>query len=305
VLPLLTRMLSPSATLQAGIAIGRNQLCAVTLEANGKSHAMRSIFRHELSAPLFSGVPTAAADTALDAGLLAVGDALKSQFALVHIALPDTVIRSAVFELDELPKTVEMRDALMRWRFAKDWQRPEDSLECRGQDFGSAEGKRLLLGQACDRAWSDCVKRALARADITPCSLNAAATYRYNRFHPVFEQGVGAMLTLDPDGWTLLMWDATRRVRRILARLRGSASAEEMDAMADESARAILSTSAGNVGKLYLAGNVQEMIAMAARLEQRLRLTAVPLHAAEGVSGNTTWAREGMAPLALAAAMSK
>lgn len=297
-------MLAPNATLQAGIAIGRNQLCAVTLDASGKSHSIRNIHRHDLPAPLFAGIPTPAAEAALDAALLAIGDELRSQFALVHVALPDTVLRSTVFELDEMPKTAEMRDALMRWRFAKEWQRAEESLDCRGMDLGSAGGKRLLLGQACDRAWSDCVKRALARADLTPCSLNAAATYRHNHFHPLFEQGEGAMLTLDPDGWTLLLWDTDRRVRRISARLRGIAAADGMDALADEAARAIQSASAGNIGTLYLAGDAQEMLAMSTRLEQRLRIAAISLHAAENVSGNTTSAREGMAPLALAAAMS-
>lgn len=303
-LPSSINQLMPSAPLQAGIAIGRHHLCAVTIESSGNAWSIRNIHRHDLSAPLFTGVPTPAAAGALDGALQALGEELKAQFALTHVALPDTVIRSSIFELDEMPKSAALQSELIRWRFAKDWQRPEDSLECRGQDIGSAAGKRLLLAQAGDQAWIDCVKQALARAGLMPSSMNAALTYRYNRFKHQFAPTDGAMLSLDPDGWTLLHWNDCQQLRRIATRLRATDDFDDINSMAGDVVRAIQTGPAGKSDRLYLSGNTQDMLAMGGRLEQQLGIQVAMMHTVEGVSGNTTWAREGMAPLALAAAMS-
>lgn len=303
-LPSSINRLMPSAPLQAGIAIGRHHLCALTIESSGSAWSIRNIHRHDLSVPIFTGVPTPAAAGALDAALQALGEELKAQFTLTHVALPDTVIRSSIFELDEIPKTAELQSELIRWRFAKDWQRPEDSLDCRGQDIGSAAGKRLLLAQAGDLAWMDCVKQALARAGLMPSSMNAALTYRYNRFQHQFAPTDGAMLSLDPDGWTLLYWDARNQLRRIATRLRATDDSDEIDSLAGDVVRAIQTGSAGKIDRLYLSGNIQEMLALGGCLEQQLGMQVTRMYGVEGVSGNTAWAREGMAPLALAAAMS-
>lgn len=296
--------LMPSSPLQAGVAIGRHHLCAVTIESRGNAWSIRNIHRHDLSVPLFTGVPTPAAAGALDVALQALGEELQGQFALTHVALPDTVIRSSIFELDEIPKSRELQSELIRWRFAKDWQRPEDSLDCRGQGIGEAAGKHLLLAQAGDEAWTNCVKQALARAGLMPSSMNAAVVYRYNRFQHQFAPTDGAMLSLDPDGWTLLYWDARHQPRRIATRLRAAGDSDEISNLANDVVRAIHTGSAGHIGRLYLSGSIQEMLTLGGRLEQQLGMQVTRMHAVDGVSGNTTWAREGMAPLALAAAMS-
>ncbi|HET9463738.1 MAG TPA: hypothetical protein VFO43_07210 [Thiobacillus sp.] len=292
----------------AGIAIGRDQVCAVVLDAKAQACAMRGINRHALAAPLFAGPPTAEAEAALAAALQSVGAELRAAFAAVHVALPDTVIRSAVFELDELPKSAHLREALLRWRFSREWQRPEESLECRGVDLGADQGKRLFFGQAGDRPWIDCVRRALVRAEITPWSLNAAASYRFNRFHDAIAGGEGALLSLDPDCWNLLLWDETGRVRRVVTRLRANATAQdEMKLIADEAERAILAHARGlgssQAGKLYLAGSEAETAMLAVLLEHRLQRQAVPLHADQGIAAGVAGMREDLAPLALAAAL--
>jgi hypothetical protein len=292
----------------AGIAIGRDQVCAVVLDAKNQACEMRGINRHELPAPLFAGPPTPETESALAAALQSVGAELRAAFAAVHVALPDTVIRSTVFELDELPKTADLREALLRWRFSKEWQRPEDSLECRGLDLGADQGKRLFFGQAGDRPWIDCVRRALVRAEITPWSLNAAASYRFNRFHDAIAGGEGALLSLDPDCWNLLLWDEAGRVRRVVTRLRANATAQdEMKLIADEAERAILAHASGlgssQAGKLYLAGSEAETAALAVLLDNRLHREALPLHADQGITGDVAGMREDLAPLALAAAL--
>lgn len=306
--PSWTKRYSLAPERMAGIAIGRNRICAVVLGEQGGKHEVPLIRTQEIAAPLFAAPPTAETEAMLANALQEASGEFRNLFAAVHIALPDTVIRSAVFELDELPKSADMRATLLSWRFAKEWQRPEDSLECRGFDLGADGGKRLLFGQAGDRAWLDCVRRALAQAGITPWSLNAASTYRFNRLHDAIAAEGGALLALNSDSWNLLLWDDAGRIRQVLTRMRGTAATEsEAASIADEVERAILAyVQAGDgrrIGKLYLAGSQTEMAALAGAFEGRLRERAVPLHMDEGSLSGAAGIRDGLAPLALAAAL--
>lgn len=307
--PSWTRRISVAPSVMAGIAIGRNQVCAVVLDAKGDKHDVRTIQTHNVPVALFAEQPTTETEAKLADALHAVSDEFRGAYASVHVALPDTAIRSTVFELDELPKTEDMRNALLRWRFAREWQRSEDSLDCRGFDLGEDRGKRLLFGQAGDRPWLDCVRRALVQAGIMPWSLNAAAAYRFNCFHDAIACGDGALLSLDPDCWNLLLWDDWGRVRRALTRMRENIAAEdEAASVADEVERAILAYVHGGgnrrVGRLNLAGSEAEMAALAEIFEGRLNERAVLLDVGDGISGAVAGMRDGLAPLALAAALS-
>lgn len=305
----LPRRFSAAPSVVAGIAIGRNQVCAVVLDAQGGKHEIRAIHTQDMAVPLFAEQPTMASEAGLVQALDEISEGFRREYASVHVALPDMVIRSTVFDLDDLPKTADMRGALLRWRFAKEWQRSEDSLDCRGFDLGEDHGKRLFFGQAGDRPWLDCVRRALARNGIATWSLNASSIYRFNCFQDAVVGGAGALLTLDPDCWNLQLWDDRGRVRRILTRLRENLAVEyEMAAIADEAERAVLAYVQGdgsrNVGRVYLAGNAAEMAALAEVFDRRLRERAVQLHADERISGSLAGMRDGLAPLALAAALS-
>ncbi len=298
---------SSAPGISAGIAVSRRHVCAVVLEAQGNSWGVRSFKSLDLPAPVFTGQPTAEAEAGLVAALDAVSGEFRKDYAAVHVALPDTVIRSTVFELDELPKTSALREALLRWRFAREWQRPEDSMECRGQDLGTESGKHLLLGQAGDRPWVGCVQRALVQAGITAWSLNAAACYRFNRFHDTLAGDGGALLSLDPDCWNLVLWDGAGRIRHVLTRLRdASAVSDEMESIAAEAGRAVLAyveRSSGRVGRVHLSGGETEVASLAGIFEARLHREAVQLHADEGVASVVAGMRAGLAPLALAAAL--
>lgn len=292
----------------AGIAIGRNQVCAVVLEEKAGQHAIRAIRTRDLAAPIFNAQHGVDTESKLADALQAVSQEFKGLFAAVHIALPDTVIRSSVFELDELPKQEAMRKTLLSWRFSKEWRRTEDSLDCRGFDLGEEQGKRLYFGQAGDRPWLDCVRRSLVRAGITPWSMNAAAVYRFNCFQDLIANGAGALLSLDPDCWNLLIWDDAGRVRQVLTRLRGSTQTEdEALAIANEAERAMLAYAQGNdrstVNNFYLAGAEAEMAALAEVLDARLPQQTRQLRLDKHVSGTLANINSGLAPLALAAGL--
>ncbi len=305
--PSWTRAWRPSVSCRAGIAVGRRQLTAVLLH-EGQPLDVQA---QPLPVPLFEGVPTLAAEDALVRALQTVGASLAGRYAAVHVALPDFALRSTVFELDQLPGSVRLRQALLRWRFAQEWLRGEDSLECRGQDLGQDGARHLLFGQAGDGAWLACVRRALARADIGPWSLNAAAVYRFNGFHDTLRATPGALLALDPEGWSLLIWDAQGRLRQVLTRLRAdpgesAAHAAALTAIADEAERAVLAyvqaQGGRRIDRFYLSGEHVGIAALGQIFQARLREPARLLQAGPAGGMNAPDASVGLVPLALLAA---
>lgn len=307
--PSWTKVLRTAPARMAGIAIGRDHVVAVVLTGKGGQPALHSHHSQPLPARLFDGSPDAAAEDALARALLAVSAEFRELYAPVHVALPDSVLRSTVFELDQLPKKAQLRQSLLRWRFARQWQRSEDSIDCRGADLGPDGAHHLHFGQGGDSAWLACVRRALARAGVSPWSMNAAAVYRYNGFHDQVAGAAGALLALDPDSWSLLLWDDKARVRQVLTRLRDSqAGGDEAAVIADEAERAILSyvqaDSRRHVGRLHLAGSRIDTTALAGVFDARLREPVRVLRADAGIDAKFEALLDGLAPLALVAALS-
>lgn len=307
--PSWTKWACPGMDCQVGMVLGQNELTVVAVQGKGAgSRKMPVLQRIPLAVPLFESECTPAAEEALVQALTTLNAPFRHRYAAVHVAVPDPVLRSSVFELEDWPAKKSWQQALIRLRLTQEWQRGEDSLECQGQHLGRVGERHLLWGQGGDRSWLACVRRALTRAEISPWSLNAAAVYRFNGLPPTLTSTPGALLSVDPDAWTLLMWDEQARVRQVLTRLRRKPSAgEPLSAIADEAERAVLAYVRGagrSVERMHLCGEHESVSTLIPELNARLRepvqlwspMTAAGLGA--GVS-----LREGWAPLARVVAM--
>lgn len=290
--------------MRAGIAISRYQVSAVILEKIKGKYSIRRNYNLELPTSIFTGSPTTEAIKALNVSMDTLSKDLNGEFSLIHVAFPDTFIRNSIFELDEMPKNEKMRNELTKWRFAKDWQRSEGDLECRSQDMGQFEGKFHLFAQAGDRAWIDCVRQSLDFAKLKPSSMNSALVYRYNRFHNQFSPGHGAMLSLDPDCWTLLSWNGQFQFKRIVTRLRVSGDGSDLEHLKEEVVRSIKTGAIGRIDQLYVTASSQQTAVIKEGLSNIPGLTVSSLNAAAEVSGKSTWTELGMGQVAIAAALS-
>lgn len=302
------KLSAPSAAM--GIAIGRKQLSAAMVSPGVRIEWVRHA---DLPMSFFTGNPAAGHVTALAEGLKSVCRDLKQAYMPAHVALPDPLGYLAVFELEERPKNRKTRHDLARWRFARELDAPEASLHCVTQDLGNESGKPLLLGQTLDGAWLDCVRQALRLAGVMPWSINQAASYRFNRFHDQItrEPQGGAMVTLDPDAWSLVVWDNAGRPRFLRSRWRlrgtGAADASDYQGIAEETERTVLYYVHGNssrsVAKFYVNGARDEVTQLSAALGQRLHeqpgVLDIDLAAAQGNADN---AAAGLAPLSLVTA---
>lgn len=274
--------------LSIGIAFGCREVCAVRLSASRDGWMLDDRRQEKLDVPLFRGAPPADATARLAATLDRLCGGMKRRFVPIRVSLPDALGDVSVFELEALPKGQDAQTALVRWRFARERYGDDRELACASQALGTDRDKHLLLGLAMDPVWLTCLRQAFDAARIVPWSLNFASCYRFNRFYPLLTgDGLGgALVALDPDVWTLVLWDAHGRLRAQRSRWRASIGQDNLhDTLASETERFIRAYVHGGadrrVDRVYVAGG-DETVALAAALDRRLRERCVPLAAGTG-----------------------
>lgn len=256
----------------AGIYIGKRHLSAVVLAYNNGIWEEKSARVVALEQALFDTPPTPAIEADLAKTLSAVAEDIQSGFMPLRVALPDTVIRTSTLELDALPKTEKLQMDLLRWRFAKDLQRAEDTITCTGQALGPDNDKQLLLGQVMEHNWLDSLQRVFAQAKIIPWTVNAVASYRHNCYYNTLVKSGGALISIDPDNWGVQMWDSSKRLRYVRSKWREAALDYEL--IFSEVERAIRSHShranGYQIERLYLAGTGAEIEELRNVLDSKL-----------------------------------
>lgn len=224
----------------AGLMIGRTHLSFVSAARNGAGRRIARADERLLETPLFVGQPTDAIKDELAAMLRELAPEAVDQHMPFHVSLPGTAVQIAAFSLDVLPKTHAERLDLTRWHFMQ-VAGAGQTLACDCESIGKEGDKHLMLGYAMDAAWHACIVGALAQAGMTAWSLNADICRQFNQFHERLSEETqgGALLVVDPDSWSLMVWDDVERVRYCSSRWR-RAGVNEFPAIAEEVERRIL-----------------------------------------------------------------
>lgn len=300
--------LAPRASL--GIALGVREIFAVRLVSTRKQWLLDWSRREKLAVPLFQGAPDAETTAALTAALTDACGVAARAFIPVHVALPDPMTAVSVFELEALPASRAAQQALVQWRFEREWYGDDRPLTCASQALGPHNGKQLLFGMALATPWFECLRQAFRNAGIVPWSLSPATCFRFNRFYPLLtaEARSGALVALDPDAWTLSLWDSGGRLRWLRGRWREGTSVNTgYDDIAVETERFILSYVHSGDGRqienVYVTGG-DETPALTAALDHRLRERSIPLTTEDGTLmwKGTNKQTHGLLESALAAA---
>jgi hypothetical protein len=293
-----------------GIAIGRSEIAAVGISAGSPQRRIRWVRCVSTPAGWFTGDPSPAHAQLLRDALAQLVPEVRNQFVCVHVALPDPLGASAVFDLDDLPKSAATRRQLARWRIAKDLGFAEGDIEVRHQDLGGVGGKHLLFGQAVHAGWLASIKSGLTQAGVTAWSINQAVCFRFNGYQNrlAADRVPGALLALDSDAWTVAIWDAAARLRFVRSRWRRldeESSATEPERIVDEFERAVLAYVHGDparaVERVYIGMAENERDVVAAALNRRLHQPCIPL-AAVITDESGAGSRSGTSELALIAA---
>lgn len=215
-----TRRLGLENDLSVGIALSSSNVCVVKVNWQDGKPNITWIKQGTIERPLFESEDLHDNGDALYKALWPIVESLEDKSLPVHVVMPDTVIRTATFELDELPKSRKTLSSLARWRMSDELGRGEDELVCQTMSLGDDDGKHLLYVQAGDRYWLEHVKSSFNACRILPWSINSASHSRYNYLNTQGIKPVSAMLSIDDNCWTLQVWDSDTRIRLTLTRLR-------------------------------------------------------------------------------------
>lgn len=292
-LPLLTKLIPQTAVSLdcLSLAFGRGQLQSVLTRRTDKGTELRRIQQHPLASSLFTTKPGSSARTEITTALIAASKTLDDPFTTIHICLPDPVIVMQVFMLDSIPHDQAAQRELALWRFSRDQHLPKDEIDCSCQVLGEDDGKQLLLGLAIEKSWLSIIKTAINDAGLLPAVIDAAACYRFNYFHDVLTKTKkhGALLTLEPDYWSLSIWDDRGRLRFNRARWREPETdklVSDLAAEIERSIRAWLHGKSYQFGGIYLVGQDAAFQPLAEILTNRMQQAPVILTSDQGVVDN-------------------
>ncbi len=202
----------PEETSCLGIALGRQEIGVMeTLESPDKIQIRYSeIF--PLPVPLWVGVPPPDVLPSLVSVLTPLFQK-NENYRILQVSLPDPAARLEVFELEKIPAAGTPLEKFLHWRLCPDGS-DKASLVFASQFLGEEKGKKLLLGESLDRAWLQLVSKAFEEAKGRISVMDMSSWFRFNLFHETFRsKGPGALVSLERDYWTLLIWDGQARPR--------------------------------------------------------------------------------------------
>lgn len=220
----------------AGLSVGREHVSYVEIAKTAQKWGVRHVGDAKINGRLFAGETSASAAALVPALTAAVGDRAP-RFGPLHVSVPDAAVRVSLFELDAVPASRTAQDAFVEFRMSR--ESGATKYRYVSQPLGRAKsGKHFLLGLALEEKWYLAIETALQEAGLRAWSLNANGLRQFNLHHEQIRERGGALVTLEPDTWSLLIWDAGGLLRYSRAQWR----VDELDAkeIAAEIERSIL-----------------------------------------------------------------
>jgi hypothetical protein len=202
-----------------GVALGRRALWAVqTSPSPEKSDGHRKVDWFEkipLESPLFEGEPVEETIPRLARALAAIFERAKGTYTTFQAALPDPLVKFEVFDLEKVPDPGKAMDEFLAWRFNQGKEESPVPSTFTHQFLGAEDGKSLLLGMALEQKWLQAVEQAFERTGFPLSVTDMALGHRFNFFHDSLrkEGGSGALLSFEPEYWSLALWDKEARLR--------------------------------------------------------------------------------------------
>ncbi len=205
--------------ITAGLDIGRDAVRYVELETKSGRSQVRSTGSARFDAPLFDGEPSAQSARAIADAVARVASGARRRYLPLHVSIPDPLVRTAVFELEELPKNAAARKALVQFRLQRDL--PGQDWEYRSESLGTLiSGRHLLLGLAIPGAWRRTVTEALHAQGVVAWSLSGRLPRLMNALEASLSGSSGALVCVMEDSWALAALDPQGRLRYVRSQWR-------------------------------------------------------------------------------------
>lgn len=302
----------PASPVAIGLGLSGNRVAAVRVERAGDGYCVTHAAEERLPFIPFRGLAPRAEDAAIFAqAIQRLAMAVPQGHCPLQIALPDPAAIFQVLEFDTLPGTAQERAAIARFRLEKEWPAVAQ-MECAFQVLNE-EGRAMLIASAVQRAWLDWLREGCRTAGFAPGVADIGLSHIFNRFHDVIAKGKGdgVLISIEPDTWSVLLWDQDRRPRFVRSRWRDSGSEEDEDygAIAQDVERLVrayvLASPGRRIDGIYLCANEAVRAPFADRMNARMSAPCILLDMAEEFSGAPDISIRDISPGVLAAAIQR
>jgi hypothetical protein len=258
-----------SATCSAGLAIGWDSVRFVEVASTGDRYELKSAAVRNLPFTMADCASNPSAADHLAQTIAAITGDLRKRYVPFHVSLADPLVRTSIFELDELPAGDAAQLALVQFRMTRE-SALDDSCFAMQALGPSGLGKHLLLGMATSRAIYDKVVVALRSANVTAWSMAGNSVRLLNVYATEIAGSSGALVAVESDSWSVSIFDDRGRIRYVRSQWRLDLTPAEI---ATEVQRAILAYVHSGGDRSVAAISVTENAAtehIAAELEARM-----------------------------------
>jgi Tfp pilus assembly PilM family ATPase len=282
-----------------GLGFSKNSVMAVRALREEGGYCLTHIAEEVLPFSLFTNAAPREEDCAcLAQAMQRIAASIPQTYWPLQIALPDPAAIIQVMEFDSLPPKPHERAAIAQFRLDKEFP-ALPQMQCSTQVISNEGEKGLLLALFIQRAWLDCLNDACRVAGIVPGVIDISINHLFNRFYDVVQatSNDGVLISMEPDTWSILFWDAAHRPRFVKSRWRDSNAGTdgEYEDIAQEVERLIMSyvlrVPGRKIDGIYLCAGEDDRTSLAARLDERMQMPCVQLEVsgkfsmAPGVSG--------------------
>ena len=307
----LATWLWPAPPGAVGLGISGNRIAAVRVGRIGDGYCVTHVAEECLPfMPFRDAMPRAKDSVILAEAIQRLALAVPQGHWPLQIALPDPAAIFQVMEFDSLPGTAHERAAIARFRLEKEWPAVAQ-MECAFQVLNEEKGRSMLLALAIQRSWLDCLRDGCRAAGFVPNITDITVNHIFNRFHDVISASAddGALISIEPDTWSILFWDHAHRPRFVRNRWRdtGSEKGAGYEGIAQDVERMVrayvLASHGRKINGIFLCSDETEREPFAERLNARMRMPCIHLDMTEGFSVAPDILIRGISPGVLAAAI--
>ncbi len=275
-----------------GLGFRRNSVVAVRAMRNEDGYCVTHIAEEVLPFSIFgNAAPREEERAALSQAMQRLAALTPQTYLPLQIALPDPAAILQVMEFDSIPQTPDERSAIAKFRFEKEFP-AMPPMQCTTQVISKYGEQGLLLALFIQRTWLDCLGNACRDAGLVPSVIDITISHLFNRFYDVIQatSDDGVLISMEPDTWSILFWDAAHRPRFVKSRWRDSSAGtdEEYEIIAQDIERLIMSYVLRDAGRkivgICLSAAGKDRMALAARLDKRMKIPCLHLDASEKFS---------------------
>lgn len=192
-----------------GINIGIKSASAVLVEQNRGGNNPIKKLEIDYPASLKAEDNYQAVESILQSLLDYFNEELAFDYIPLQIAVADTLVSSAIFELEQMPKSQAMKNQLLAMRFQKDCH-----INMKNADISSQviqNSKHALYAITAPAALVSSIQSTIKHRQQNLQCIDKAIHYVFNHYYDQLLADA-SMLFINDEYWTLIIWNSAKNV---------------------------------------------------------------------------------------------